>query len=143
MSEQPQGIFAEGVQYLRMRDTGRVVPIHVEQLKLIKKEQADIVIFKNGQFEKLNIGAPPPPPEPKMPEVKVVQEALPAGVVIAQPPAFQPPPQPVTEAPAAPVIHPAPPVQPQPVVSAPNIVRSVPAQPQPARVDLNIVPPTE
>lgn len=45
-------IFCEGVKYIRLVDSGRVLPFFEETAKLVSKNEAEFVEFKNGQLVK-------------------------------------------------------------------------------------------
>lgn len=45
-------IFSEGIKYIRLIGSGRVLPFHVETARLVSKNEAEFVEFKNGEFIK-------------------------------------------------------------------------------------------
>lgn len=57
MIQQPA--YSLGGRYIRMRDTGAVFPVHPEQLKLVKKDLADLVEWNGTQFFKVELGSLP------------------------------------------------------------------------------------
>jgi len=158
MLQQPA--YSVGARYVRMRDTGSVFPVHAEQLKLVRKDLADLVEWNGTHFFKVDIGAPvkeapvkieAPKLEPVTPEpmtqrifapppvidpIKAQIDAMNASSAPVPPPApvqpvtFAAPPPPATQAPPA--------VAPQ----APPVVKTVIGQPQ-QRVDLSVEPPPE
>lgn len=160
MLQQPA--YAIGARYVRMRDTGNVFPVHVEQLKLVRKDLADLVEWNGSHFFKVDIGAPvreapvkieAPKTELATPEpmtqrifaappvidpIKAQIDAMNASSAPVAPPA---PVQPVTFAAPPPAVTQAPP-QPAASMQAPPVSKTVIAQPQ-QRVDLSVEPPPE
>ena len=53
MSEQP--VYKVGEKYIRIRETGSVYPVHAEQLKMVRKELADVVIWNGKEFTKVDM----------------------------------------------------------------------------------------
>ena len=46
-------------RYIRIRETGAVFPVHPEQLKLVKKDLADLVEWNGSEFIKVELGELP------------------------------------------------------------------------------------
>lgn len=55
MNNQP--VYAVGEKYIRIRETGSVFPLHVEQLKMVRKDLADLVMWNGTNFVKLDYHA--------------------------------------------------------------------------------------
>lgn len=47
-------IYTKGQNYIRIRESGSVYPLHVEQLKLVRKELADVVQWNGKEFVKVD-----------------------------------------------------------------------------------------
>lgn len=106
-----QPAYAIGVRYIRVRETGAVFPVHMEQLKMVKKDLADLVEWDGTHFFKVDLGAmpreepvkitPPPKPEPVTPPPQVQRIFAPPGAAAPQVEVFAPPPVGVSMSPEA------------------------------------------
>ncbi len=56
MFQQPA--YAIGARYIRIRETGSVFPVHAEQLKMVKKDLADLVEWNGKHFFKVDLSTP-------------------------------------------------------------------------------------
>lgn len=157
-----QPLYSVGSRYIRIRETGSVFPVHPEQLKMVKKDLADLVEWNGTHFVKVELGSLPktapvkidaPKPQPVTPP-PVVQRTFEAPVSGSAVEAFTPPPaveaaspevalaaaQAAVPAPnAAPMPSPVPTVA--PAVQAPPVSKTVIAAPK--TVDLSAEFPPE
>jgi hypothetical protein len=161
MIQQPS--YSIGARYIRVRETGSVFPDHPEQLKVIKKDLADLVEWNGTQFVRVELGSlpaaapvkivstPARKPEPATPPPVVQRTFAPPGQGPSAETFEAPAPADVADpaaalaaAAAAAAVVTAPPVAPQPVAAPANpgmppITKTVIAP----KVDLTIDAPPE
>lgn len=134
-----QSLYKLNEKYIRVRETGSIYPVHVEQLKLIKAQLADLVQWDGKQFVRLDMAVPKdatvkivstPARKPETP-TPIVQRTFAAPGESPQNEAFAPP-EVNTAAPSEVAL-----------AAAQAAAVANPPLPQVQRIDLNIEPPPE